>query len=221
MDTRVWHKVEEKQGVVLALTGDALYRIGFSGKNAKQEAAEAAKALLEGKAPALVVAGDSKVVPLAAIGRVEVSHGRDEVKFHTSEGGKPVTVQFSVRSGDDAPGIARAVVERAAIAHPERNEDIGVVEALLGPVIMGVIVGVLWAFVYGAATSIDNHEDVKVGLGTRRSRGFKRAVLFVAEMLGTNGTIAVGAVLLAAFLGWAVLRVVKRPQRLVWGPASV
>ena len=45
--------------------------------------------------------------------------------------------------------------------------------------------------------------------------------VFVAKLLGTNGTIAVGAVLLALFVGWAVMRVVKRPQRLVWGhPAA-
>ncbi|MBX6314903.1 MAG: hypothetical protein IRY99_18595 [Isosphaeraceae bacterium] len=52
-----------------------------------------------------------------------------------------------------------------------------------------------------------------------RSRGFKRLIVLLAERLGPNGTIAVGAVLFAAFLGWATLRIIKRPQRLVWGPA--
>ena len=217
METRVWHKVEEKQGVVLALTGDALYRIEFTGKNARSEATEVATALLGGQNPASVVSSASKVVPLSAIQRVEVSHDRDTVKFHGVEGEQPSKVEFTVRSGDDAPGIARAVVERAAIAHPERSEDIGVFEALLSPVILGAIVGALWAMVYFAATGIEQGEEIHV---RGRRGGIKRLFVFVAEMLGTNGTIALGAVLLVAFLGWAVLRIVKRPQRLVWGPPA-
>jgi hypothetical protein len=34
METRVWHKVDEKLGTVLALTGDALYRFRFTGGKA-------------------------------------------------------------------------------------------------------------------------------------------------------------------------------------------
>ena len=220
MDTRIWHKVEEKQGVVLALTGDTLYRFGFTGKNAKREATEAATALLGGQAPASVIASESKAVPLTAIHRVEVSHGHDTVKFHTVEGDKPVTVEYSVRSDDDGPGIARAVVERAAITHPERSEDIGVVEALLGPVILGVIVGVLWALVYGAATTIDSGEEINVNKGSRRGRGFKRIIVFIADLLGPNGTLVVGGILLILFVGWAIRLIVNRPQRLVWGPPT-
>jgi hypothetical protein len=220
METRVWHKIEDKQGTVLALTGDAVHHISFSGKNAKQEATEAVTALLAGKDPATVVSSSSKAVPLAAINRVEVSHDHGTVKFHTVEADKPVKVEFMVRSGDDGPGIARAVVERTAITHPERSEDIGVVEALLAPVILGVIAGVAWVFVYFAATALDSDEEINVAQGGRRGRGLKRLIVFVAEILGTNGTIAVGAVLLAAFVGWAILRVVKRPQQLVWGPPA-
>jgi len=220
MDNQVWHKVEDKQGAVLVLSGEALYRIEFQGKNAKREATEAVTALLRGKDPASIVSSGSKIVPLSAIQRVEVSHDRDTVKVHTVEGDKPVKLEFTVRSGDDAPGIARAVVERAAISHPERSEDIGVVEALIGPVIMGVIVGFLWALVYGAATTLDAGEEINVAQGSSRGRFFKRIVVFIAELLGTNGTIAVGVLLLAAFLGWSIHRIVKRPQRLVWGPPA-
>jgi hypothetical protein len=31
-DTRVWHKVDDKQGLVLALTGDTLHHFSFFGK---------------------------------------------------------------------------------------------------------------------------------------------------------------------------------------------
>ncbi len=39
-------------------------------------------------------------------------------------------------------------------------------------------------------------------------------------MLGTGGTVAVGAVLLALILGWAAMRIIKRPERTVWLPEN-
>jgi hypothetical protein len=173
-------------------------------------------ALPGGQDPAGAASPATKVVPVASIGRVEVSHGRDTVKFHTVEAGKPAVVDFTV-AGQGAPKIARAVVERAGITHPERSEDVGVVEALLGPVILGAIAGVLWALVYAAATG---DEEIDTTRGGRLGRGLKVIVAFLASLLGPNGTLVVGAILLVAFLGWAVRRIVKRPQRLVWGPAT-
>ena len=219
METRVWHKVGEKQGAVLSMTGDTLYRVGFSGKDVKRDVAQAVTALQAGQDPAGIVGGEVKAVPLASIRRVEVSHGRDTVKFLTSEGGNnPVKVEFD--GGSDSPEIARAVVDRAGITHPERTEDIGVVEALLAPVILGVIVGVLWLIVYGMATGMEGGEEVHNNRVGRRGRGLGVLFGFIAQILGTNGTIILGAVLLVAFIGWGVMRIVKRPQRMVWGPTD-
>ncbi len=72
----------------------------------------------------------------------------------------------------------------------------------------------LWGLVYMAAVGTEQGDEARVH---GRNAGAKRLLLFVANLLGTNGTIAVGAILLALFVGWAVMRVVKRPQRLVWG----
>jgi len=220
MDTRVWVRSEEKSAVVLALTGDALYRLAFTGKQAGREATEAAKAIEAGQAPARFVTGTSKSMPLAAIGRVEVSHGLDAVKVVARAGETPIKLEFRAPTGVDAPGIARAVVERAAISHPERPEPIGAVEALLPPVILGVIAGLLWAVVYGASTTLEDGGEIEVDRGGRRGRGLKMLVVFIARMLGANGTLVLGALLLAFFLAWVVRRIVKRPQRLVWGPPA-
>jgi hypothetical protein len=40
-------------------------------------------------------------------------------------------------------------------------------------------------------------------------------------LLGPNGTIAVGALLLVLVLGWMALRVIRRPENTVWRPATV
>jgi len=151
---------------------------------------------------------------------VEVSHRRETVRFFAAEGTTPAKPEHTVGTGEDAPTIARAVLERAGLDHPERSEDIGVVEALIAPVILGVIAGVLWAFVYGASTTIEAGEEINLNQGGRRGRGWKKLIYFVAEMLGTRGTIILGVVLLVLFVGWAIRLIVKRPQRLAWGPAT-
>jgi hypothetical protein len=45
-------------------------------------------------------------------------------------------------------------------------------------------------------------------------------LITVAELLGPKGTIAAGVVLLALVLGWATMRIVRRPKRTVRLPAK-
>jgi hypothetical protein len=221
MATVVWHRIEDKSAAILVLSDDAVYRFGFSGKNARQDATVVAAALLAGQDPESVVAGDSKVLPLGAIQRVEVSHDRETVKFVTADGDRPIKVEFAVQSGDDAPGIAREVVERAAIPHPERTEDIGVVEALVPPVIVGTLAAVVWGLLYSTASTLQAGGKIDVNKGGFRVRSVKRLFVFCAETLGMNGTIVVGSILLFLIVGWAFHLIVKRPQRLVWGPLTI
>ena len=220
METRIWHKAEEKLATVLVMTGDAIHRFQFTGKNAAKEANEVATAVAAGQDPAKVALGKRESLPLSAIKRVEVSHGKDTVKFKDLKAEKPVKIEFTPE-GDDAREIALAVIERAGIAHPEGTEDIGVFEALIGPLFVAVIAGVAFAFVYNAATTLDSGQEIDTDTGGRKGRGLKRTVVFFARMLGTNGTIAVGVIMLILVLAWGTRLVVKRPQRIVWGPPAV
>jgi hypothetical protein len=212
METRVWHKVGEKRGEVLVLTGDALHRIEVKGDKAKQEVPALAASLGGGQDPSGM--GGAHVVPLASIRRVEVAPGNTSVKFVHEHGGKPGLLEFSVAQDAHAQEIARAAVERAGLPAQERSEDVTVVEALMPPVILGAIVGVVWGLVYMAAVGIEEGDDAEVH---GRRRGIKMLFLFAAQLLGKTGTLVVGAVVLALFVYWAVMRIVKRPQRLVWG----
>ncbi len=214
METRVWHKVGEKRGELLVLTGDALHRIEVKGDKAKQEVPALAASLGGGQPPSAV--GGAKVVPLAAIRRVEVAPGNTSVKFVHEHEGKPGALEFMVAQDAHAQEIARAAVERAGLPAQERSEDITVVEALMPPVILGAIVGVIWGLLYMAAVGLEEGEEAHVR-GGGRGRGIKVLFVIAAQLLGKTGTIVVGAVLLALFVYWAVMRVVKRPQRLVWG----
>jgi hypothetical protein len=92
-----------------------------------------------------------------------------------------------------------------------------VIEALAPPAIIGLISGLLWAGLNQSANQLAAGEEVEIR-GTRR--GLKQLMVWLAEILGTSGTIALGVVLLILVLGWAAARVFKRPQRTVWRPEA-
>lgn len=99
-----------------------------------------------------------------------------------------------------------------------KQEEIGVVEALIPPAIVGAVVGgFTWAS-YATASQIASGEDVEVH-GLHR-RGLKRLLISMSEFLGTGGSIAVGSLLLVLILVWAANRVIHRPERTVWLPTA-
>jgi hypothetical protein len=79
---------------------------------------------------------------------------------------------------------------------------------------------VIFGLIYSVATGIEEGDEVNPNRGGRRGRGLKQLAVFVANILGPNGTLAVGGLVVVASIAWAVMRVVKRPQRLVWGPPA-
>src|SRR5262249_22119527 len=141
MQTRVWHKVGEKQGTILVLTDRALHKIDVKGNQAKQQVPALADSLAQGADPA---GAGGQGVPLAAVRRVEVAPGNTSVKFFHEAEGKPGKFEFSVQDNAHAQEIARLAAERAGLPADERSEDITVGEALLPPVFLGLIVGVFW-----------------------------------------------------------------------------
>ncbi|HEY2158646.1 MAG TPA: hypothetical protein VGH33_23650, partial [Isosphaeraceae bacterium] len=94
METRVWHKVGEKRGQVLVLTGDALHRIEVKGDKVKHEVPALAASLGGGRDVSGI--DGAHVVALASIRRVEVAPGNTSVKFVHEHGGKPGSLEFSV-----------------------------------------------------------------------------------------------------------------------------
>jgi hypothetical protein len=110
----------------------------------------------------------------------------------------------------------RQILAQSGRTFQPTQEEIGVVEALMPPAIFGVIGGLLWAGVYQAAGKLAVGEAVEVK-GFRR-RGLQRLLIGAADILGPNGTIAVGVVLLVLILGWAARRIIHRPERTVWLP---
>ena len=107
---------------------------------------------------------------------------------------------LSFTTGDaNADEILRAILARSDATFEPKQEEIGVVEALIPPALVGAVGGLFWAGVYQSAVKAAAGEAVEVK-GVRR-RGLQRMLIWVSEVLGTGGTIALGVVLLALVLG--------------------
>jgi hypothetical protein len=211
MDLQVWSKVGEKRGVVLALRGDEVHRIEVTGNKVSQEVPRIIEALQRGQEPARVGANSVQTIPLASIAQTRVSPGQDDVEFRAG-GENGTKLSFSI--GDNKAGeIAWAVLARTGRSFREEKQDITAVEAVLPPMIVGAIIGFFWAMFYLTAGDIESGKEVN----TTGRRGLqKQLIAQVAGMLGVNGLLILGAVLLLWILGWATMRVVRRPQRTVW-----
>jgi hypothetical protein len=215
MDVQLWSKADEKRAVILALRGDEIHCLEVTGNKARKEAARILGALQEGQEPSNLGANSSSALKVGSIGRAQVCEDNTLVEFHPEgTSGKPVKFASGDKKGAD---IIRVVLARAGRPYREEKQDITAVEAVLPPIIIGVIVGFVWTMVYWTAGEMAAEPDKEIEV-TGRRRGIKQLFVFIAGMLGVNGTLAVGAVLLLAIIGWATMRVVRRPQRTVWQP---
>jgi hypothetical protein len=213
MDVQLWSKADEKRAVILALRDDEIHCLEVTGNKARQEAARILGALQQGQEPSTLSANSSSAIKVGSIGRAQVCEDNMLVEFHPEgENGKPLKFASGDKKGAE---IIRAVLAGAGRPYREEKQDITAVEAVIPPIIIGVVGGFFWTMVYWAAGTIASGEEVKVS-GSRRGLG--RMFVWAAELLGMNGTIIVGVLLLLAIIGWATMRVVRRPQRTVWQP---
>lgn len=211
MDSRFWSMVEDKRGVVLALRGDELHRLEITGKEFRQDVPRIMEALDEGREPGAVGAGALASLKLATIGRIRVSSDLDDVEFRAGgDGGAILT--FST-NGPNAREIARAVLERTGRPFREEHEPITAAQAVGPPMIVGVMAASAWALLYLTASQLAAGKAIEIH---GRRAGLKRLFALAAEMLGVNGTLAVGAVLLMWVAGWAALRFARRPHHTLW-----
>jgi hypothetical protein len=218
MESQIWSKAEEKWAYILVLRGQDVHVLKVTGNllTLKRNLKGVLEGLTAGQEPASVGAKSVETLDARTISKAEVSPGNNSLTLH---GGPEGSKKLAYSTGDANAGeILQAILAQSGRTFQQSQEEIGIVEALLPPAIVGGIGGFLWAGVYQSAGQIAAGEEVEVK-GFRR-RGLKRILIWAAEMLGTGGTVAVGAVLLALILGWAAMRIIKRPERTVWLPEN-
>lgn len=218
MEPQIWSKSEEKWAYIFMLRGHEVYRLKVTGISLtlKRKVQGVLEALQQGQEPSAAGAKSVETLDARTISKAEVSPGNSSLTLHgTGEGAQ--SLRFTT-ADDNADEILQAVLVQSGRTFQPTQEEIGVFEALIPPVVVGALGGLLWVGLRDAAGKIAAGEELEVK-GVRR-RGLQQIMITAAEILGPNGTIALGVVLGVAVLGWAVLRVVRRPERTVWLPAE-
>jgi hypothetical protein len=218
METQIWSKVQDKWAFILVLRGSEVHRLKVTGNvlTLKRNVKAVMEALQAGRPPAEAGAKSGDSLDARTVVKAEVSPGNDSLTLHGGDGGLKT---LTYATGDsDADAILRAILDRSGRAFQPRREEVGAVEAVIPPGVLGVFGGLLWFGVFMTARQIAAGEHVEVRAGRRA--GLRRLLTWAAEALGPQGTLAVGVLLLALVLGWAALRLVRRPERTVWLPEA-
>jgi len=217
MESQIWSKSESKWAYILMLRDHEVHRLKVTGnmltlgRNLKR----VLEALQQGTAPVEAGAKSVETLDARSIAKAEISPENTSLTLHGGDGG---STKIAYTTGEnDAGAILETILAKSDRPFRPTQEEIGVVEAVVPPAIVGVIGGLLWAVVYDSATKLAAGQSVEAH---GRRAGMQRMMIWAAELLGVNGTLAVGAGLLALMLGWSVMRVVKRPERTVWLPDS-
>jgi hypothetical protein len=218
MESQIWLKAEDKWAIIFMLRGHEVYRMRVSGMplTFKRKVQGIVEALQQGQTPAEAGVKSVDVLDVRTIGKAELSPGNGSLTLEgEGEGAKKLSFSPADNSADQ---ILHAILARSGRTFQPEQEEIGVIEALVPPVFLGALGGLFWAAVYQAAGEIAAGKTVAVK-GFRR-RGLQRLLITAAETLGPNGTIGLGVVLAVLVVGWAAMRIIRRPERTVWRPAA-
>lgn len=216
MESRIWANIQDRYADFVILQGEAVHKLRVKGMVKgflfKRKAQGVLEQLQQGAEPK-DVGGTLETMPAGAIVKAEVSPGNGSLTLHSQDGTK---LDFST-SDSDADGILAAILEKAGRTFSPAHEEIGAVEAAVPPLFLGVFAGIIWGLIYNAASEHAAGHEIEV---KGRRQGLQKLTIWIADLLGYNGVLAIGAVLGALLLGWLVMRLVKRPLRTVWLPAT-
>ncbi|WP_435017504.1 hypothetical protein TA3x_005119 [Tundrisphaera sp. TA3] len=218
METQLWsQKIGEKSAYFLTLRGTQIYQLKVTGSkfSIRKNVNKFLEALAAGQPPA--EAGGKVVSEMDAqnIVQAELSPGNGTLSLG-AEGPGSKDLNFSPED-DRADLIWEVIRSRTGRDFQPTPTEIGAGEAVLPPIILGAVAGVFWGILHNSASRIAAGEEIEAA---GRRRGLQRIFIGIAETIGTTGSIAIGVALLVLVLGWAIRRLVVRPVKTVWKPAS-
>lgn len=214
MESQIWLKSEDKRAHFLVLRGHEVHLLQVSGAlMLKGKVKKILEGLEQGANPAEVGAKSVKTLDARKIGRAEVSPGNNSLTLQGAEEGAP-SLTFPT-ADDNAGEILKTILASSGRTYQPTEVEVGIFEALMPPVIVGVIGGLFWMGLRQSAGKFAAGEEVEV---QGRRRGAQQLLNSVAEALGVNGVLILGVALLALLLFWAGNRIIRRPKRSVWLP---
>lgn len=215
LETRTWVCPGDKRTIILALRGESVHRLLVRAMMLRKKTNEVVEALEAGADPETLGAKQVETLDARSIVKAEVAPGNGVLTVHGGPDGSQ-KLSFTV-AGNDADVVLAEILGRSGKTFETATEEVGVGEAVLPPIIVGLFGGILWAIVFGMANQLASGKEVEI---KGRRRGIQQMALWVAELLGYNGTLAVGLALGLLIVGWLASRIVKRPVRTVWKVAG-
>lgn len=221
MEPQLWFKAQEQERWVdiLMLRGQevCLVTVVADSKGLRHKLTPALQALQSGQDPHSLKADWVKTLNAQAMTKAELSPDNEKLTIYHGEKGSKKLIYST---GDNNAGaILQEILAQSSKTFQPVEVEIGVGEALAGPVVVGVMAAGVVALVYANAGRIAAGQDVDIQ-GRGRINGFLRLLKWAGQLLGPAGTIAAGVVVMLLIVAWAVRSVSHRPTRTVWLPAS-
>lgn len=217
MGSQIWCKAEDKWAYILMLQDHQVHLLKVTGMSLgfKKKVQGVLEKLEQGQGPSDVGASSVQTLDARSIAKAEVSPGNSSLTLR-GEGENAKTLSFTTPDSN-ADEVLQTILAQSGKTYQPTQEEIGVVEALIPPAVLGAFGGLLWFVIYDSARKLAGGETVEA---KGRRAGLQRLLIWVAELLGTNGAIAVGVLLLVLVVGWIAARIIKRPERTVWLPQT-
>ena len=216
MQRLFWLKVQDQVAFLLVLeeTRVMFYRVSSSLLGLQKNIDKAVAALNQGGE--LTTSGSKlmKSIDLASISRFWVAPNNMSITIF-GDGEKPAKILFTPQT-KEADAIYQVIAARTGKTFEASKEEIGVFEALIGPIVALVLVGIFWGMLYHNATELAAGNAIEIG---ERNRVIQELLAWLAGFLGVNGTLALGAVLLIPIVAETGKQIISRPERTVYLPA--
>lgn len=137
--------------------------------------------------------------------------GTKSVEFHYRKEGasKPESMWFMAEQQNECDEVAHVIAAAVNRPHTESrtNETLFNVAAI--PTIMIVLSAILAGVLYASALDVAAGKQV---VAQGRHAGMKQLIAWIAGLLGVQGSLAVGILLVAICLAWLIKNVIIRPQ---------
>ena len=143
MESQIWCKSEQKWAYILMLRGHEVHILKVTGMSftLKRKVQEIIQMLQQGEGPADIGAGSIQTLDARLIGKAEVAPGNGSLKLQgEAEGAKALSFTTADNNADE---ILKAILAQSGRAYQPTQEEIGVGEALLPPLIFGAFGGAL------------------------------------------------------------------------------
>lgn len=219
METRIWINVqnEGRWANILMLRGQEVWTLSVIGdiKGLQHKLDPALEALQSGQDPHSLKADWVKSLNIQAITKADISPENDKLTLYHGE--KDSKKLFYVTGDKNADTVLQEILAHSGKSFRPVEVEIGVTEALAGPVVVGMIAAVILVLLYANAGMAAAGKQVDIQ-GAGRGSGFLRMLNDLGQTLGPIGTIAVGGVLLLLIVCWAVWSVKHRAKRTAWLP---